>query len=937
MMAQKIFNVLSELISFQADRYYKEQITKTPISVIGNLYKSIESNGFFRDAQFQAIKTYIYLKEVYRNTKVTSIIQDKRLYENIDFLGPEILLKTVENYAGIYLHRYFQNEGVKLEDLNDLIYDKDKSIELLETLLQEHDYTNYMLSLPMGAGKTYLIAALIYIDAYLYDQTRKKEIYANNALVLIPSGKKNSISSSLVTIKHFDPSWLFGEDEGQVYRKKFRIELLDEQDTRTDKNRNSNPNLAKIKRTVVGHSKYNVFIINAEKIDGFRPEAIDVEDLAVAMQTKIGKAEDIRTAFSSLKHLNVYVDEAHHIYDNPEDETKLRQAISDINDEGHLVSCICMSGTPYLKNQRSVMVRNKKCEIDNIQDVVYYYSLAKAVGNYLKVPKIDEISDRKIITEGLDCFFENYNFTYYNGTVSKVAIYCIDSNHLNDVKNECESWCRKNSMNPDDTILIYYSDGVKDADKLPKENKYHFDNLDNPTSTYRIILLIGIGTEGWDCKCLTGVILPRAKSGKIFVLQSSCRCLREVYKANTESAYICLSKKNKETLQKELYANYRMTITDLEGKNSEIKQGKRYPVTVLNKPYRVLNYHNIKSRLVSSVSNNIDDNFQEFSIAKFQEQNKYDITETESTITEQGLESNEKKIKESICDISFIDFCYNIVNASYGYVSYGKVSNNSIIREYYDAFTEKYTWFDRHPNVKINDVLYNKIARLFLPSKTYMFKDFSEDAHTTLLKWNIENPYLYVTKDEENNIVPYIKWDAIDDSDDENNKDLINRAYLKIRGENKEKMFNYYPLKTDGSYEIHLINCMLNEKNISDPSFELYYNGYNGSGFHLNNGLMELEKFQILTDAGVYTPDFLLVKNNTLTNEVEKVLIIETKGEPYNTEEFLHKESFVKKHFLTDITNGRKFDYIKISDVTNYEELDTLINKIQEFFEKCDI
>ena len=60
----------------------------------------------------------------------------------------------------------------------------------------------------MEAGKTYLMAAFIYLDLYFALNEPENPNFAHNFLILIPSGLKTSIGPSLRTIEKFDPSWV---------------------------------------------------------------------------------------------------------------------------------------------------------------------------------------------------------------------------------------------------------------------------------------------------------------------------------------------------------------------------------------------------------------------------------------------------------------------------------------------------------------------------------------------------------------------------------------------------------------------------------------------------------------------------------------------------------------------------------------------------------
>ena len=113
--------------------------------------------------------------------------------------------------------------------------------------------------------------------------------------------------------------------------------------------------------------------------------------------------------------------------------------------------------------------------------------------------------------------------------------------------------------------------------KLPKENLAIFHNLDQPHSLKRVVLLVAVGKEGWDCKSLASVVLPRRETTKIFVLQACCRCLREVEDAKKEKALIYLSPDNYQTLEQELKNNYRLTINDIQVKQENFQAQIRKP------------------------------------------------------------------------------------------------------------------------------------------------------------------------------------------------------------------------------------------------------------------------------------------------------------------------------------------------------------------------
>ena len=91
--------------------------------------------------------------------------------------------------------------------------------KIIKSIFYNVSYTDYLLSLPMGAGKTYLMAAFIYIDLYFASNESENKNFAHNFLILIPSGLKTSIGPSLRTIENFDPSWVLAEPAASNLKK----------------------------------------------------------------------------------------------------------------------------------------------------------------------------------------------------------------------------------------------------------------------------------------------------------------------------------------------------------------------------------------------------------------------------------------------------------------------------------------------------------------------------------------------------------------------------------------------------------------------------------------------------------------------------------------------------------------------------------------------
>ena len=206
---------------------------------------------------------------------------------------------------------------------------------------------------------------------------------------------------------------------------------------------------------------------------------------------------------------------------------------------------------------------------------------------------------------------------------------------------------------------------------------------------------------------MTSVVLPRQKTTKNFVLQTTCRCLREVDDASKEKALIYLSKDNYETLDKELKENYRLSITDLsEKKEQTIKIQIRKPK--LGK----LKYKQIetKYKIVKKTSPEIKKELADFKFDDIKNRYSYDKTIISGSIGRNGL-TGEIAIGEVNAGLdreySFEDFIYDLSSATYGLLSeselHAKYENE--IAEIFSSLSKEIEWIALNPNIKISDVI----------------------------------------------------------------------------------------------------------------------------------------------------------------------------------------------------------------------------------------
>ena len=335
-------------ISSMASDYIESEKKKNG-SIIGNLMKNIERKGRLRDAQRTAVQIYLWLKEVGNNSKLSDLIKSGKVFNNVTtnlfYPGESIYLdKPILRY----LNRYFQDMNVKNKDkLLGLNLTEDELSSVIENLFEDFKYPNYLFSLPMGAGKTFLMATFIYIDLYMYSKT-KDDRYSSNFIIIAPSARKTAIIPALKTIKLFNPRWVLPNADADRLKKNIKIEILDEI-SNADKLQNQNPNLVKIIRTTNGHPNGNVFILNAEKvIPNNDCSEEEYENLSLGQKTRIKRSNEIKEALANLNNVEVFLDEAHHTYSSDTETKKLRQQLDIINANNNIKCCIGMSGTPYV-------------------------------------------------------------------------------------------------------------------------------------------------------------------------------------------------------------------------------------------------------------------------------------------------------------------------------------------------------------------------------------------------------------------------------------------------------------------------------------------------------------------------------------------------------------------------------------------------------------
>ena len=506
-------NIQKQVAKWRADGYKGVQ------KETENILAHIRRVAFLHEPQIEALETYIFLKEVIGNKP-----------------SVEVFKQSFQNEL-----EFIRALGISDKEAFELAYDKKKD-EKIQAILDEKfgtsDYANQVYALTMGSGKTILMAVMMLYDFVLSYYHKDDERFAKNALVFAPD---TTIIESLKEIKTFDYSRVLPKMYEDILLN-IKYHYLESTDTALAPNGN-----------------YNVIVSNSQKII-LKTRSDDNKNGKARLfgdKNELGKreVENMRLqAIRQLGSLQIFVDEAHHSYGKTleGDLKKTRQTIDYLHKYTPLVSVVNLTGTPYVNNKM-------------ISDVVYHFGLKQGIekGILKKVNILDYgvVRSQKFIEEVVDVFATEYGTKRLEGRLPKIAFYASSINDLRtDLKPKLERVLAERGISPD-TILEYHTEA--------EDNKEDFKMLDTTESKKQFILLVGKGTEGWNCRSLVSVALYKKPKSTILVLQSTTRCLRSIGD-NSTRASVFLSKETATILDKELKNNFASSISELNAQDQKM-------------------------------------------------------------------------------------------------------------------------------------------------------------------------------------------------------------------------------------------------------------------------------------------------------------------------------------------------------------------------------
>lgn len=925
----------------------------------------IVKTGQMRDAQIEAIKTYLFLKIACDSQPLATLFKSG-IFNTLDLNTLELSQNTREyllihpSAAALFEYACMKNDNdeqvsVQLEKTiknapDSIDYDK-----VWDDVFYGVSYTDYLFSLPMGAGKTYLMAAFIYLDLYFAMNEPHNPAFAHNFIIFAPSGLKSSVVPSLKTIQNFNPAWIIPEPAATDIKRIISFEVLDQSKTEKKSNKTKNPNVQKIANHQPLSELFGlVAVTNAEKVilDRIEEKNGQISMFEESDDEKDRQANELRNLIGKLPSLSIFIDEVHHAVS---DEIKLRAVVSKWA-ENNTVNCVIgFSGTPYLEKAEKIKITdNLAVGTSAITNIVYYYPLIDGVGNFLKRPvvKIAEIADStRIVENGIRLFFNTYKDTIYEGGLSaKLGIYCGTIEKLEEVVYPLVSRITAEYGISADAILKFHK-GNKQYPQ-PSDSQMQFDILDKSISKIRVVLLVQIGKEGWDCKSLTGIILSQeGDCPKNMVLQTSCRCLRQVVKGSPETALIYLNDSNAEKLNAQLLQQHHISLKEFSEANNEKTVLRRYDRTAYLKLPKVdfyqlkINYESLvieEADIAGGISASAENAVVSADIIKTTDFSMKDISI--------AVDDNERGNEPA----SFTAWLYNITKGSFGFVTMDQLlPYSAILGEIYNKITHVKDGV-RYFSSKYNRALIEaNIRKAFCDKCSFSTREELIPEEANLL--NIANFTSTVQTDKPQDYYPDAKTVENIILDDKGKlkvdpKMEMTIQYLEesgntalaetLRKQNtshpqKNCSFHYLPYRTDSIFEQTFLKELLGLNDIASFGLEVYYNGDRSmTEFKIKCYKNAKGKWSYI---GLYTPDFLIIKRKE--GKIHKAIIVETKGDIYkNDPAFKDKRVFMETEFAkknNEVFGYNRFDYLYLEDtLSESDRILTTHNKICEFFKE---
>lgn len=510
---------------------------------------------YLRKAQFRALEVYWYLRLKLSTPTIP------QLYE---LLFPELpqRLKAMGIDSKLFEEAGYQYEALIQRVQNDNSFVRTHHLESLRETLTL-DYPSYILALAMGSGKTILMGAIVATE-FAMAQEYPDGPFVQNALVFAP-GK--TIIESLRELADIPFDLILPPRIYKPFAASLKLTFT----------RDGEKELP-----VVWGSSWNVVVTNTEKIriqkkTGKRKSNANLD--WITQQNKDHEADEANLrlqAIASLPHLAIFSDEAHHTYgqkllgkwqknkETGEQEfveqgiKKVRRTVDFLAQETNLITVVNTTGTPYFERQP-------------LRDVVIWYGLGegikdgvlKELANNIQIFDLDESKAEHLVERIVTDFIDEYGDTHLeDGSPARLALYFPQTEALEELRPSVESALALKGYDTSAVLAVH----SKSSKQVISE---FYRVASDPESPYRVICLVNMGTEGWNCPSLFACGLVRKlKTSNNFVLQAATRCLRQV-PGNEKPARVYVSKSNQSILAKQLEETFGTSLQELNAQHTE--------------------------------------------------------------------------------------------------------------------------------------------------------------------------------------------------------------------------------------------------------------------------------------------------------------------------------------------------------------------------------
>ena len=938
----------------------------------------IYQRGMLRDAQIDAIKTYLFLKIACQGKPLWQLFAEGEFNEtdvDAEEINAEARDVMTKNPAALALYQYSRQKdrnGKQIApELEQFIRHHAREIDyekVLKDIFYQVTYSDYLFSLPMGAGKTYLMAAFIYIDLYFAQNEPHNPIWAHNFLILAPSGLKSSIVPSLRSIQNFDVTWLFPAATAMQLKRLVKFEILDEQKSARKSNVIRNPNAFKINQHWEGGTMMGlVAITNAEKVilDRWEEKDKDPNCFSDDERRQLEVANELRNMIGIIPSLSIFIDEVHHASDG---EIKLRQVVTEWATLGcNFCNVLGFTGTPYLEKAEKVTLGGSfNIKNTNITNVVYFYPLMEGIDNFLKRPEV-KFTDHDMLTivrSGVHEFLDKYkDTTYADGTCAKLAVYCGQIPTLEEeIYPLVSEIVTEYGLNPAEVILKRHkgSNSSKAGARKyaePEGSEAAFAMLDSPTSKIRIVLLVQIGKEGWDCKSLTGVVLPHEGAcPKNMVLQTSCRCLRQVVRGEQGKALVWMNRWNADKLNKELKQQQNITLQEFSKKPEPAKKRIERFSRMDKQQVPPIDFFQLKVEYETQVIEEQPDTATLLADESLKQK------ANRSLVYVQDFEGNmlgyEELRKENGESFTFHWWLQKIAKESMGALSMKELKQyEAQLHKLFDEITiaDEQDGKYRTENMEYDHYqIRANIRKAFVPKRDFRISEEVVPDTATIL--SVEQPMPLDVEDDsrfypsEKVVKEILAWDndpgkmelppevkAVVEKmkaagfSDTDIQMMVKDKLPKDEYPERNQTYHYLPYRFDSNLEKeYFANGLI--PLMKDKQLEYYFNGDDTlTEFKIRCYRRVGKHWQY---DGLYYPDFLVLSRDA-EGKIDRICIIETKGEVYAAK-FKERLEFMRDVFVpknNEAFHRKRFQFLYLEDTISAEErMAKTLQMIKEFF-----